>query len=47
MKRTDKTSKSNKKLVLNKQTIRELRPVELECPVGGLMMEDNTDTAPC
>jgi hypothetical protein len=31
----DKTVNSKKKLVLNKQTIRELRPVDLERPAGG------------
>lgn len=35
MKRDHKTEGSKKKLVLDKQTIRELRPVDLERPAGG------------
>jgi hypothetical protein len=49
----DKTVPSNKKLALNKQTIRELRPVELERPAGGTRGNDEfdngggSDTCPC
>lgn len=52
MKRKDKTGNSEKKLVLNKQTIRELRPVDLERPAGGTRNGDelrpgDSDTCPC
>jgi hypothetical protein len=44
MKRNDNTTKSDKKLVLNKQTIRELRPVDLERLAGGVRNVDDPDT---
>ena len=49
----DRTGNS-KKLVLNKQTIRELRPMDLERPAGGTrggnQFDDGaggSDTCPC
>ena len=51
MKRNDKSHENKKRLLLNKQTLRELKPTELERSAGGAFQDDiaigDSDTCPC